>query len=110
MPLPTVSTLLMTPGKTPPLPSTLTRGSMTSLTGVMRTDSPGLAMSKLTLLSFSSVIATFSTSALQTWSTPPSILEASSKTMSVMKIFPSSNFTVITSLKFQTHMPWKPVF
>ena len=47
MPLPTVSTLLMTPGNMPPGPSTFTRGSITSFTGVIRTLSPGLATSKL---------------------------------------------------------------
>ena len=53
-PSPTVSTLLITPGNTPPLPSTFTRGSITSLTGVILTLSPGLAISNLQLLIFSS--------------------------------------------------------
>ena len=54
LPEPTVSTLATIPGNIPPFPSTLTLGSMTSLTGVILTDSPGLAMSKTTSLILSS--------------------------------------------------------
>jgi hypothetical protein len=42
-PEPTCSTSPITPGKMLPLPSTLQRGSMTSLTGMIRVLSPGFA-------------------------------------------------------------------
>ena len=71
---PTVSTLEITPGKIPPLPSTFTRGSITSFTGVILTDSPGFAMSNDALLIFSSSRATALTASSDTYRIPSSIL------------------------------------
>ncbi len=42
-PEPTSLTLFIVPGKIPSAPDTLTLGSITSFTGAIRTDSPGLA-------------------------------------------------------------------
>ena len=55
-PEPTVVTLLNIPGNIPPGPSTLTLGSITSFTGIIRMLSPGFAISKSTDFIFSSSI------------------------------------------------------
>ena len=55
LPFPTVSTSLIIPGNTSPVPSTLQRGSTASFTGVILTLSPGRAMSALSDLKFSLV-------------------------------------------------------
>ncbi len=66
LPLPTCLTLLIVPGNIPPLPETLTLGSITSFTGAMRIDSPGLAKSTLTDMSLSSSSTSFIISSLLT--------------------------------------------
>ena len=75
-PSPTVSTFDKTPGKIPPLPSTFTRGSITSFTGVIRTLSPGFAMSNSTDTIASSSHIAFLNSSLLTYNTLFSILDS----------------------------------
>ena len=70
LPEPTTSTFERIPGNTPPGPSTLTLGSTTSLTGVILTLSPGLAISTSTDLMCSSSLQSLIMSSLFTYKTP----------------------------------------
>ena len=83
-PEPTVSTFEIIPGNTPPFPSTFTLGSITSFTGVILTDSPGFAISKVTVLICSSSNATAFTAPLSTYRIPSSIFDVSANWISLM--------------------------
>ena len=97
-PSPTVSTFERIPGKIPPRPSTLTRGSITSLTGVIRTLSPGRAISKSTDSIASSSKTAFTSSSLFTYNTFASIFDSAANCISLIWIFPNSRRIPNTSL------------
>ena len=84
LPLPTPLTFPITPGKIHPGPDTLTLGSITSFTGAILIDSPGLASSIVTLLILSSDIANSSSSFLFIIRVPFLISVLSPNLMSLM--------------------------
>ena len=90
LPLPTTSTFDITPGKIPPGPSTFTRGSTTSLTGVILMLSPGLASSTSAVAMCSSSKTKSIISCLLTKRVPFSILVSFPNWISLIRILPIS--------------------
>ena len=106
LPLPTVSTGPMKPGKTSPGPSSLQRGSTTSFTGIIRVLSPGWARSKSTNANRSSSRSRALSSSLLMVSVPCRASVLSPNLSCLIATLQSSSFTENPPERGLRALPW----